>query len=353
MLGLNFCRHAAVAIVSLVTVSTARTALASGGHSENGGGGVMVCRNTSDPKESQVILLDLWEAETVRGLDIDRSGSGSAHLDQVEQEAYRYLSNQKLDRELRDQIANEVRLIVQHMRNGNHKLPKGVIIAPPTDGGNGFTSKNCELRGVGLYDHVQNNLFIDEELFSRMSLTDKTALILHEASYKVFREWFFAENSVGTRRFIGCLMTKGGCSDLQVLPAAREGKKRAYCVGAKLSVEFNRGARPVFEFYYDYMNSGNIYFTRYNGHPLPARASNNEILLTWGPSLEGDPVTVNGKTFKAFLGPAYADQPVIISSPNGQSLSMRYSATVDPNSPIQLGMVGAYHFDGTPIVCQW
>lgn len=334
----------ALSHITAITFFTALfpTLLGANGHFENGGGGVMICKDTPNAGVEKIFLLDLWEAEKLQGLTIFRSWSPGT-IDQIETEVLRLLNNPNLNEELRRSLTWEVEGLLSQIRSGKTRLPSDLSIAPPLDGGNGFSGRSCVMRGVALYDHVRGRLFLEQTLFDQMPLTDQAALVLHEAVYIKFRQWYFAENSIGTRRVVGCLVSRD-CKDLQPIPIPVDSDRMLSCIAIKSSYAQQGKFLPSLEFLLKIKDGVEFLLNRYNGKPVATKTSNSGLVSTFSIDRKR-PTLIGGKTYYPVFGNTRMDIPMLLKAEHGQSISIRWGTLETPEGSQQ-------HLDGAPIYCQ-
>ena len=180
------------------------------GHESGNGGGGMVCR---EKQPISVKLLDFWEAEALKGIEIRRT-SASVY-DQI-QDAIQALTAQGQgglvpNRHALDKLYYHVEV--------EHKgfLPPSVGIAPPSDALNSFIAKGCGLEGIALYDDEYNTLDLDRELYDALGSTDRAGLFIHEAIYKRLRDVFHVPDSRVARNLTACAFSTTPCAELNAL----------------------------------------------------------------------------------------------------------------------------------------
>jgi len=180
-----------------------------------GGGRVVVCRNTDGTVRSTE-LLDLWEARVLYqtpAMPLSGSpqeatmamlmrlknsypfyGSGDAGegvkqgqefiLSRLKTVAWRFLNRDSTDRS-----------VIRLRGTVLQPTPDSPEIAWPADPG-------CKVEQVVNYQPGRR-IFIDQDLFEKLDLTNQTALIAHEALYSLLRDNAKEVNSLRTRRAVG------------------------------------------------------------------------------------------------------------------------------------------------------
>ena len=181
------------------------------GHENGNCGGGIVC---GQGDHMTVELLDFWEAEVLNGIKIERS---RLSLDLQLQMAFQRLQNHKFADIL------ELRSIFNNMHEMLDKnfdkiyLPAGIAIAPPEDARNLYIKKGCKLEGIAIYDDNKNILRFDNDLFSKLSQTDRAGLLIHEAVYKYLRDKYGATDSILARHITACAFSTYPCKELDFL----------------------------------------------------------------------------------------------------------------------------------------
>lgn len=202
----------ATLLIALFALLAAPLAIA--GHAINNGGGVVVCKR---PRATTVQLLDLWEAVSIHGWHINYSSEPV--LVQVEKTLVKLQNNPNVQqyilrnaKELWDAINNDPKTF----------LPPHASIKPPQDAEDGFGSdKNCTLQSVAVYDDSLNQLRVDHFYYDRLKNTDIAALLVHEATYRLYRKWLDVETSIAARRVTGCLFaSEATCPASELDPLA-------------------------------------------------------------------------------------------------------------------------------------
>lgn len=306
------------------------------GHKENNGGGVIYC--PVGGANVQVKLLDIWEAERLKGLGFDYLrvdvASNMAKIRGSNPELYEKLFT------MSQVVANPEKIV---------DLPSDLQIEPPFDARNGFMQVGCSLKGMGMYDDAAGLLYLDRALFNRLPYLDAKAFLIHEAAYKVFRHWYSADTSIGARRFVGCLFSSSNCPELDPNYERPVIDSRTWqCHSTELAAERDM---PNFEFLVTTKPGGGsrLHLLSAWGHPPSARSvlEFNSLSLSLGSTaVEGQNGSVRlfssarlGKTLSTFSAVAGQDIDAVFAS---QSLARE----VDSASTGWWVTV-----DGSPIVC--
>lgn len=173
----------------------------------SGGGGAFVCNNPDGTMSAH--LLDLWEAEVLPGFKdlVEVQYSNEEIGVQLNRAVTRLHA---VDQRFYDDVAAEL----QFLRNTQNHAMLGdeIEIDAPTDTGHHFSKPGCPLKGLAFYDDTQKKLAIKASYYQALkSETDRAALWLHEAVYKVLRERDKQTTSVDSRRFVACLLSQTPC----------------------------------------------------------------------------------------------------------------------------------------------
>lgn len=176
------------------------------GPRSSGGGTSVVCR---DPQTHKIIgspeLYELFEAENDPRIN--------AHIPRSKKEVKTQIDSILSGLESR---STNGAMDVLTMRNSlalvdRDWTPTGgsVSITMVPDFVPRFFPKDprCKLEVTAYYDDLQSVLFVDREIYGRMTNTDKAALKLHEAAYKVNRIFAHDQDSDRTREMVAALLT--------------------------------------------------------------------------------------------------------------------------------------------------
>jgi hypothetical protein len=174
------------------------------GNDNGGGGGVFLCgESTAKP---YTLFLDLWEEQYIGNHPVLRTNTPFN-----EQIAHALKRLQKFD----SQLAFTVQSYLKNMPALMHELDESVIINPPEDAKAKYSKKDCSLRGMIYFDDFEEKINVSPTLFALLETqTDVAAAWLHEALYKAGRTFYDHNDSIQTRRLVGCLFS----SDESCLP---------------------------------------------------------------------------------------------------------------------------------------
>jgi hypothetical protein len=167
---------------------------------KDGGGGPSVICNGPDGKVQSAQLLDLHEAQVRYGLTVPHSNTPAQVQLKAAFErlvAYNWF------------IASDVEDALSAVESKIAFLPAGEIMAPGVDLGDGYAAvipNGCSLAYVGYYES-DGTLRISKDIFDLLSETDRAALLMHEALYKVARDIGYQKDSLVSRKFNGYLFS--------------------------------------------------------------------------------------------------------------------------------------------------
>ncbi len=184
------------------------------GVGSSGGGKGVVCRDIVGAIQS-VELLDLWEAKHIYGRSVSESPES---LDVQSERAAKALMNSiSIGRSCigstcvseADTLYNE---LVETQKiftslNEDVKFLKEVTLALTDDSNEIATPNlgNCAIEQIVRYEDtpIRPTIFVNDDIYTAMSPTQKAALLSHEALYKVARNFFGEKTSIRVRRAIG------------------------------------------------------------------------------------------------------------------------------------------------------
>lgn len=165
------------------------------GNENGGGGGAVVCRNP-DHSIMSVETLDIYEAKNMYGLYVPEQAGSVKEI----------VANIKV--KLRDSLAQpEIHLypLIERVQSIMRFTQNGAKLEPVDDAAAIVLPKDCKIEQLANY--VDDNLLVvQHELWERLSNTQKAALILHEAIYRLER-YEGATTSRRTRRIVASLFS--------------------------------------------------------------------------------------------------------------------------------------------------
>lgn len=180
----------AVVLTSAVSLSQAMAA----GTSTHGGT-VLTCADGRMP-----VLLDLFEAEN----ETDAPKTIVRSNEPMELQAMAALAKLRFARDAEIDVQAELEIVLAHYASDNSTLPHGMKLFPSGDTAPDFIPEGCELRQVVTYK-ADGKILFDKERISQLAPTDMAALMVHEAVYKVNREFRAVSVSKPARVITGAL----------------------------------------------------------------------------------------------------------------------------------------------------
>ncbi|MGZ3743683.1 MAG: hypothetical protein ACXWRA_07515 [Pseudobdellovibrionaceae bacterium] len=205
---------------------------------EGGGGKAVVCRDLQGAIKS-VELLDLWEARTL--FDKKISSTISAHgLEAAVDSVLKVLKDSypwRGEGTIGTTKCVDQECILKRLKqrasyflksSSNVKRLHGVTLELTDDSYEIAKPESCNIEQIVNYQ-PNDTIFINQDLYDKLDLTNKIALIAHESYYAVLRSYAKETNSIRTRRAIGYVMS-GQYFNLQV-PAQRQEYLFCYNLG--------------------------------------------------------------------------------------------------------------------------
>ncbi len=170
-------------------VTLALSSYAHSGGVDGGGGKSVVCRD-ADGKITSAEVLDLYEGRVQYGLQPIVSE------DVVEEQTGKVVM--MLSKGRGEALKNTLMSTVSYIMQEKVILPDGTELLPVDDSYHVVVPKNCRVEQLANFTS-QNQVLINGEIWRRLDNTNKAALIIHEAIYKVFR-MYGATNSIRARK---------------------------------------------------------------------------------------------------------------------------------------------------------
>ncbi len=180
-------------LLSLFLMSIGIAAYAEGREVGNGGDAV-VCRDSAGGIISAG-MLDLYEARELYGLTVNDStmpprAQSITALDKLHGFADDY----------RGLVLAEVNEVLGRMR----LMHRGVVLTDVRDSGHLIYPQGCAVEQVANFND-EYGLLVSRDIWDHFSETDKSALITHEAVYKLERSFYGARVSSGARKITAYL----------------------------------------------------------------------------------------------------------------------------------------------------
>lgn len=169
-----------------------------------GGGFALVCRESKGPKKGQIkgeaLFYDLFEGanDPKRNLKIQKSKESVAAQIEARVQTLRVATDSRFENTTITTLRRALALVERDWTviNPGTRLPVRPDFNPEI-----LPKDPCyQLEPVAFYDDKNVILQIDGEIYDRMPNTDKAALKMHEAIYKVNRLFSNARNSDQSRR---------------------------------------------------------------------------------------------------------------------------------------------------------
>ena len=165
------------------------------GVDSSGGGNAVVCR-AKDGKIKSAELLDLFEARILYRRTVVYS-KDHRDLQATRNVQPLYDANDLGFMSLTSNLETVLRIA--------HVLPNGVALQPINDTFSPVLPKNCKIEQLAAYQ-INNELYIDGEIWAHLDMTNQAALYAHEAIYKTLRD-YGATNSIRARKLVGLLFS--------------------------------------------------------------------------------------------------------------------------------------------------
>lgn len=185
-------------LLVVITHCTLLIAAAKGGGKEGSGGSTVVCRDATGAIQS-VEFLDLYEGQEEYRLNIEKK-SGTA------EEQARAMEKRLLlaDPDYFAPFRKELDFILER----KNVLDKGVGVNPVYDSFPTLFKKDCKIEQLANYKG-NGVVHIDGDFWEKMGETDRAALYVHEAVYKLIRdtEPVLAKDSAKARIITGHLFS--------------------------------------------------------------------------------------------------------------------------------------------------
>jgi hypothetical protein len=192
------------AVAALSTYST----LAAAGNGTSGGGAAVVCRGPKGEVQ-KAFLYDTYAAandtRNPRKVLISDKPPGQ----QVEAALKRIARARRSDGPGRDMWSSTIRRALGLVKRDWLPLKEGTRLPFVPDFEPEFISdgKDCKAETMAHYDDATSNLRVDMAIYAKLSNTDRAALYLHEALYKIDRLINGVTSSKPTRERIDALLT--------------------------------------------------------------------------------------------------------------------------------------------------
>jgi hypothetical protein len=189
-------------VLGSLTMAPGARAQGSGGQEGHGGGGIL-CQATSTSAES-VETYDLYEARRLFRFTPPATvpSTLSANLARVEERALRSGGTR-----FREELQASIRYVRNHLqfRRAIPVVHDGHWIIP---------DPGCRYVQLARWSDRSGRIEIDRALYLRLTSFEKTALLVHEAVYSLYRRWKQAKTSDEIREITGRLLLDTPLGDL-------------------------------------------------------------------------------------------------------------------------------------------
>jgi hypothetical protein len=161
------------------------------------GGGIHYCPLATTIEKAQ--MYDVYEAFTRYDYNIPQTDEP---VEEIVKRALKKVAKQ--DTFLEAIIFKQV----DYLLKGKHLLLRSNIdLTPISDHKILVKNKDCSYEQLANWDEKSGNVMVAKEYYELLDNISKAALILHEAIYKVGRDYFHDESSENTRRIVGEMLS--------------------------------------------------------------------------------------------------------------------------------------------------
>jgi hypothetical protein len=171
--------------------------MSGGGGMDGGGGRSMVCRGANGQIKSAE-LFDFYEGKVQYKIS-----------PRISQESFDYQVEkivQVLGHARGNDFLQTLKIYTQYVISNMNTMEGGVGLVPVEDSKHVITPpKGCQFEQLANFTS-QNQLLINGEIWNQLSETDKAGLVIHEALYKIFRN-YGATDSVRVRKSVALLFS--------------------------------------------------------------------------------------------------------------------------------------------------
>lgn len=173
-----------------------------GGVTVGNGGNSVICKD-SLAQVTKAEIFDLYEGRVLKGLSFKESST--PYLDQARGIA---LNLSRVMNLLPDNEGGPVNLLEENIKHLVF-LPSGTGLKPVPDGAEFILPKGCELTQTANF-HDFEHIYVDSDIWSILSETQKAALLIHETVYEFLRDTgpkgsAVEVNSIRARRAVALL----------------------------------------------------------------------------------------------------------------------------------------------------
>ena len=201
-------------------------ALAHGGVTVGNGGSTVVCKD----RQSKIVraeLFDLYEGRVLKGLSYQENTR--PYLDQARDIIAALAMNLQQHADTDGGVIDLLERNIKHLIF----LPSGTGLKTAPDGAEFILPKGCELQQAANF-HDLDHIYIDSDIWSELSNTQKAALLVHETVYEYLRDpgskgSVVELNSIRSRRVVALLFSGQKFSPLENFDL-KKGFKPQRCV---------------------------------------------------------------------------------------------------------------------------
>jgi hypothetical protein len=177
------------------------SAEAANGTGSSGGGKVIVCRNAHNGAIENSMLLDLYEAVHIYGLQLHTP------LTNIESELQRFLEDLEISTVDNPQpVSNESLTRIANIVN-NLQFTDITLTAIGDTGNAAAAPAGCSLEQLAIYNDVSNKITVQKEIWNSLDSMNRAALVAHELIYRQHRVEGGETTSRIARRYVGMLFS--------------------------------------------------------------------------------------------------------------------------------------------------
>lgn len=174
-------------------------------HGKDGGnGGVsVVCRN-SDGKITSAETLDLFEGKNQ--FNLTYPGVSTNHNDLIKFAKLKMIDNPIFLKQFNEILSDVLTKLVF--------LPNGIGLKATEDDFPIITKKGCKAEQLANYEDKEEKIYIDEEIYAKLSEYDKAAFFIHETIFKMDRINHNQVKSINSRKLTANLLAQNSDQDI-------------------------------------------------------------------------------------------------------------------------------------------
>lgn len=186
-----------------LSLVVAQVASAHGGMSTGGGAGIACLDSNGILVRAET--LDLYEGKNRFGYSIQQTDSVEAT------QQFKKALNKIQNNFLREKLNEVSYLLIDQIQ----LLPDGIVMPAPADMGNTYLAlmpQGCSVTALAYFEG-DGTLRVAKSYYSKLSQTDRAALIMHEAVYKLLRDTGKETTSESTRLIVAMLFSTGAAAE--------------------------------------------------------------------------------------------------------------------------------------------